>query len=79
MYKRVLKIKCKISSTSSDKDFRLTNVKVFHKMMKILCNICLSGKLFTAFIIKGTLPFPYSNLLESFDYEFPSLDIIALK
>ena len=51
MYKRDLKIKCKNSNILSDKDFRLTNVKIFNKIMKILRNICFSAKLFTTFIL----------------------------
>ena len=62
MYKRDLKIKCKNSNILSDKDFRLTNVEIFHKIMKILPNICFLVKLFTNFILQETLPFVFSSL-----------------
>ena len=57
IYKKVLKIKCKISNITSDKDFHLANVKKNHKMTKILSNTRFLGKLFTGFILKDALPF----------------------
>ena len=66
MYKRVLNIKCKIPNFSSDKDLCQINVKKFHKMMKILSNICFSGNLFTLFVLKDTLPFVCSSLRGSY-------------